>query len=269
MHRQANAGACLLLEGRTDALIFERFIDKETCFVTISHSKDNSIGALDLLEDEGFEGILCIVDADFDRLDENIYDLDNLVVTEFHDMEIVIFMSRALEVFLLNRAEADKLAGQEKATGKDIRQRILESASELGYCRWANERRGWDLNFKDLDFVFIDELSLISLPRIYRTVSENSPGATCNENQLQEEVAFLKTRSQDLQQICCGHDVATILGISLRRIFSRLKEAQTWRSEVEAGLRLAFDREAFQETNLYEAVRGWEGMNLGYRVLRV
>jgi hypothetical protein len=43
-----------LVEGETDARLFDRFVDSSGCQIEIGLGKRNVLEALDLLEDEGF-----------------------------------------------------------------------------------------------------------------------------------------------------------------------------------------------------------------------
>lgn len=59
--RQVHKGAILILEGETDALIFDELIDKNSCEIEIGFGKSNVVDALDRLEDEGFTGIVAVM----------------------------------------------------------------------------------------------------------------------------------------------------------------------------------------------------------------
>src|SRR6516164_9053137 len=93
--RQIQKGTILILEGDDDAKIFKRFIDDDLCDIQIAFGKANALKALDLLEDEGFPGVIAIVDADFDRITSNSYELDNLLLSDLHDIDLTIFFSPA------------------------------------------------------------------------------------------------------------------------------------------------------------------------------
>jgi hypothetical protein len=76
------------LEGETDARAFDRFIDRAACDIEIGYGKANTLEALDLLEEEGFPGIVAVVDADFDRIRGKVYRLENLCITDLHDLDL-------------------------------------------------------------------------------------------------------------------------------------------------------------------------------------
>jgi len=104
--RQIWKGTILLLEGPTDAKVFENLVDDASCQIEIAFGKSNVLNALDLLEDEGFDGVVGIVDADFDHVTGKTYALDGLCVTDLHDLDLVIFASLAFERYLTEKAYA-------------------------------------------------------------------------------------------------------------------------------------------------------------------
>src|SRR5260370_5803223 len=105
--RQIHKGTILLLEGSTDARVFHRFIDRASCDIEISYGKQNALAALDLLEDEGFPGVVAVVDADFDRIRGTTYSLENLCSTDLHDLDLTIFASAAFDRYVVEHADMD------------------------------------------------------------------------------------------------------------------------------------------------------------------
>jgi hypothetical protein len=59
----------------------------------------------------------------------------------------------------------------------------------------------------------------------------------------------------------------TILGIALRKCIGTQRDMHTWRTEIELGMRLAFDREAFEATIIYRAAKDWEAQTPPYKIL--
>ncbi len=85
--RQVRKGTVLILEGDSDGKVFDRFIDTTSCDIEVAFGKKNVLDALDLLEDEGFPGVVALVDSDFDRILELKSTLVNLCVTDQHDLD--------------------------------------------------------------------------------------------------------------------------------------------------------------------------------------
>jgi hypothetical protein len=102
--RQVHKGTILVLEGAGDAKVFGWFIDRSMCEIETGFGKTNVLKALDLLEDEGFPGVIAVVDPDFDRLTGEGYGLEGLCVTDAHDLDLTIFSTLAFERFIAEYA---------------------------------------------------------------------------------------------------------------------------------------------------------------------
>jgi hypothetical protein len=267
--RQVHKGSILLLEGPTDSRIFERFIDRQRCDIEVGFGKKNVIGALDILEDDGLPGVLAVVDADFDRVLGVTYKLENLCVTHLHDFDLTIFASPALETFLREYARDDLFAKVFKSNVEALRAKIVETALPLARCRLISEYRNLNFYFVDLrhaEFVSAHDLS-VAVDALYQAIIDRSRTG-CTLSQLKAFVTGEITQFSDQYQIVNGHDVAAMLGIALRGLIATRSSPQTWASEIESGLRMAFDWEAMQRTGVYECIRHWEADNQPYRVFR-
>jgi hypothetical protein len=267
--RQVHKGTILILEGESDGKVFDRFIDGTLCDIEIAFGKENAIEALDLLEEEGFPGVLAVVDADFDRITKIKYTLENLCMTDLHDLDLTIFGTKALELYMKEHVDKRLLKTEFKNDFLVIRNKLVTASLPLAYCRFVAESRSLRLYFKSLrheQFVTADDLSMDSDALIGEIISRsNTP---CTVAQLKTYVANEAAKEHDPYQLANGHDVAAILGIALRKLLANRGPAQTWASEIEAGLRLAFDWEAIKGTQLYKCLKGWEANNRNYRIFR-
>jgi len=87
MHRTQFSGSYLIVEGDKDARVYKNYTDTAKCHVVIAIGKENAVGALNILEQDSFDGVLAIADADFDFLEKKIYSSRNLILTNNHDLE--------------------------------------------------------------------------------------------------------------------------------------------------------------------------------------
>lgn len=267
MLRHSDKRSILLLEGDKDARVFERFIDSSACDIEIGFGKQNVLGALDLLEEEGFQGAIGIIDADFDRLLGATYAIENVCVTDVHDLDLMIFGSLALDRYLREHVDRDLFGKLYQSDIDLLRSEILSKSLRLAYCRFVSERDGLRIYFKDLrhdEFISVDDLT-VALSDLTKNLIRRSH-TRCTVSQLERLVALEESKNHDPWQITNGHDVAAFLGIGLRRMIGSKKVHQTWSSEVEAGLRLAFDWAAFEATSLHRSVREWEAENKPFRI---
>lgn len=267
--RQTQKGTILIVEGNTDALVFENFIDYDKCDIEIGFGKKNVIDALDRLEDEGFPGVVALIDADFDRLLGKQYGLENIVLTDKHDLDLTIFSSSAFDKYIYEHADRDLCKKEFSGDVSAIRERVLKASMPLAYCRFLSETLGLNLYFKNLkheEFINEDDLS----PKCNELISEliNRSSKSCSEASLKGYIASEAKKAYDPYQLANGHDVAAILGIALRKLIGNRRDVQTWASEIESGLRLAFDWEKMMRTQVFQRLRHWETENKRYRIFR-
>ncbi|MFM7438848.1 MAG: DUF4435 domain-containing protein, partial [Snowella sp.] len=100
--RSTFSGTFLLVEGSTDKVFYERFVNKNECEVITNSipGKQRVIQVLNILENSEFKGILAIVDADFDHLEFSLYNTPNLLRTDTHDLETMLLQSSAFDKVL-------------------------------------------------------------------------------------------------------------------------------------------------------------------------
>jgi hypothetical protein len=268
--RQLWQGAILVLEGETDAKVFGNFIDDTACQIEIAFGKANLCSALDLLEDEGFSGVLGIVDADFDRITGETYALEGLCVTDLHDLDLVIFASTSFDRYLAEHGNSKRVEASFKGDLEAIRSIIVNSCSPIACARLVSERQNLRLYFKDIKHSdFIDRKTLaVDETALIKALIDRS-ATRCTTEDLKTYIEREKSRSHDPYQLASGHDVAAVFGIALRELLGDRRDAHTWADEIEAGLRLAFDWDAFSNTGLHRCLRAWERANNPYRIFKV
>lgn len=267
--RQIHKGSFLIVEGETDERVFRRFVDADRCNIEISFGKPNALQALDLLEDEGFPGVVAVVDADFDRVLGTTYSVESLIITDQHDLDLTIIASSAFDVFVAEHAEKDHLKKEFNNDLWAIRNKVVNASLPLARCRLVSKCQNFRINFKSLrhdQFVSLDDLSINSETLIAELISRSSKN--CTPIDLKAAVVREESNERDPYQLANGHDVAAILGIALRKLLAKRRDAQTWGSEIEKALRLAFDWEALMGTAFYKSLKAWEASNFRYRIFR-
>jgi len=266
--RQVHKGAIVVVEGDTDAKVFDKFIDSTVCTTEVSFGKPNLLEALDLLEDEGFPGILAIADSDFDFILEKKYEIENLILTEFHDLDLTIFFSSALTTYLSEYADRSSVKKHFNDDPSRIRKAILDACMTTAYCRLASERHGLKLYFAGLALDrFIDAGSLEENSNALLEAILLRSTTACDLKKLRELIEKERRAAFPQEQIVNGHDAAAVLGISLRKLLGDRRDVHTWGAEIQAGLRLAFDWFTFCETSCYRDLNAWTAKNAPYRVL--
>jgi len=202
MERQLHKGAFLILEGTNDYRTLCTFIDRSKCNAVIAYGKNNALAATHLLTAEGLDCIVCVVDADFDR----IVGVDNadkhIAITDMHDMDVTIFSTSALDTFLDQVADVAKLSNIVQTTRKSIREILLKSIEPLSRLRLINHSHSLYLDFKGLSFAFINLATLhCDQNALIDEVIANSPAARCSRSELQRLLASDISTQYDLMQL--------------------------------------------------------------------
>lgn len=270
LRRSIYSGTFLLVEGGSDKTFYERFVNKLACELVIVSGKPSSklrvITVLEILEKSSFQGMLAIVDADFDRLENLVYSSPNLLRTDTHDLETMLLNSPAFNTVVAEFGSEEKIA----QFNRDVRLALLETGMSVGYLLWISQCDRLNLTFDGITFSkFVDEQTLqIDELKLIREVKNKSQAFSLKDEDLQQRLVSQKSNNHDPWQVCCGHDLVEILSLGLRKALGSNKAADLESSSLERNLRLAYEEVYFRDTHLYLNIRTWESKNKPFKVLR-
>lgn len=269
MSRSLHAGSFLLTEGDTDSKLFKNLIKNKKCMIINSLNKLNAIDALTILERSDFQGILAIVDADFDMLETQVTS-PNLLFTDTHDLETLLIQSPAFEKILTEFASQEKMEQfAKKHLVTDLRTLLLNSGKKIGHLRLLSLKENLALKFEGLVFSkFTDRETLkIEYINLIRTVKHNSQKHGINETDVINKLSALENYNYDLWYVCCGHDIIQILSIGLCKALGSNDTNAVSSEIIEKSLRLAFEYTHFTKTSLFKSIKEWQNNNKPYTVL--
>ncbi|MGJ5672560.1 MAG: DUF4435 domain-containing protein [Nostochopsis sp.] len=270
LRRSTHSGTFLLVEGSSDKTFYERFVDKLACELVITagkpSSKQRAIEILKILEKSNFQGVLAIVDADFDRLQNLLQTTPNVLRTDTHDLETMLLKSPALEKLIAVFGSQDKIT----QFNRNIRELLLTVGISVGYLLWISQCDGLNLTFDGITFSkFIDEKNLqIDELKLIQEVKNKSQAFSLKDEELQQQLITQKSNSYDPWQVCCGHDLVEILSLGLRKAIGSNKATDVEPNSLERNLLLAYEEVYFCNTQLYLEIRKWESNNQPFKVLR-
>lgn len=259
-------GVVLVVEGDNDCRFFQAFIKgDEACCCLVSNGKENALGVADKIAEATLDGVLVVVDADFDRLLGRAVP-EHVVMTDYHDMEAMIIMSGAWRRFLIEVASDQKLR---KLFGRDrfaaSRRELLRVASFLGVMRYLNDRDGLSLCFDSLKYrKIVDPHSLGHNPEaISDVLVSRSKGTSASRDGLR-----LSAKEVDVEEAmgeyCCAEDLVGIVAVALRARWGTRSAANAAPDFLACILRASFSEADFRQTHLYKDMVAW-GERCGYR----
>lgn len=260
----------IVFEGDIDQRFYNRFIDEESCLSFAPNGKDEAIHIFEMLESANLDGVLFIVDADFNRLEGKYLNKNNFFLTDTHDLETMILKSPALEKLLIEHGSRQKIKRITEAQNKDIRQILLEAGIQIGYLRWVNEKDNLSLKFEGISFnEFIDEnLLTLKLVQMIITVQNKSQRHNIKIEDIQERLSQLTNPDHDHWDVCCGHDLVCILSFGLRKVLGTNNANAVTPEHIELDLRLSFEEAYFLATQLYKSLKAWEKTNRPFRIFK-
>ncbi len=263
LNRSLNNCAIIVVEDNAHSKILNKFISKENCHIEIAWNRDRVSKSLQLIYSDGIKGVIGFIDADFSILEGTPQSTEGIFRTDSHDMETMMLKSRALINLLNEFGSPIKL---EKNEGQ-IEKTLLDIGKHIGYLRWLNEKEQLFINFENADFErFIDKSTLIldEFRMIEIFIQNSKKPKTRDYNILLKKVNAIKDAKHDLWQVCCGHDLASILSIALRKVWGSCDKKEVKEEILARGLRLAYEFAFFKDTMLFSLLIQWQTNNEPY-----
>ena len=255
-------GTFLLVEGKDD-IKFWTSRRHTNCELVDGEGKLNVVGGIQRINDVGLAGVLGIVDSDYDLLNGVIFESENLLATDAHDLECLLCRSSALDKVLAEYGNLQKIKQFENEAEVDVRTALLERALVFGRLRWAAVRCHPVIDLKKLSVRrFLDEDTW--------TVTDEE--SICNELLDSVDDVLALTRlieglpETDPWYVAHGHDMIEILRIGLQRQLGNIGPSVGVR-QISGVLRAAMSADDLRKTELWSGMRVWEDRNPPYMVL--
>ena len=257
MNRSIFRGLVLLSEGNTDERLFGKFINRPTARIIPAHSKDNVRNVITKMSNRGDGKVLGIVDRDLDDFKGRLLN-PPIFYTDSRDMEMMLINSDALDQVLNEYGDPDRLERFVHQFGP-VRQAIIDAAYPIGLLMYISFIRGYNLNFKNLNFRdFIDRRTLrTDISKMVVSVINNTSGCEINRKNLIKDLTMHEHKFSDRTALARGHDAVDILLIGLRDNFGAYNSSNLNEGALGGALRLAYHQNDFGSTNLYSDTRKW------------
>lgn len=265
MKRSQHRGTFLVVEGRDDRLFMERFTCNVTCKIVVAEGKVNVEEVITILDQDNFDGVLGIVDADFDRIECIERGSPNMVMPPYHDLETMLMCSPALDRVLNEYASQTKIRNSKI----DILEELIDKALPVAYLRLISLRERLDLRFDGLNYsswVNLNSLA-INIDNLVREVRNKSQRHDLSSEMLSAAIREVELENPNSREMCSGADLIEILAIGLRRVLGTNQKSSVNGINLRRSLRLAYSDGEFLKSSLGKDIRRWETKGVG-RILR-
>jgi hypothetical protein len=254
-HPNSNGISFILLEGDTDIRLFRKLFNLDNCKV------ENIPGGNKKLEEcvqtlvNIYPLIIGIRDADFIRINESEYLINNMFLTDLHDIEMTMLNFEPI----LN-AIVFEYSNLDKSQLLAFKFKLLDVIKHISYLKLLNDRENLELTFSS---GFQDLISFanqkIDLDQYLDRVIAKSPNALIKDKEiLKAKIDAIEQQEPDLLQITNGHDLIN----SFAKYFREEEKRNGLSGEnLEATLRMLFNIDFFSRTNLYQQLDNWKNKN--------
>jgi len=259
----------LILEGASDKKFFLSRLPGTIRFF-VAQGWERVVAIVNKVKDEKIRAILGVIDRDYrEELGIELH-TDNIVMTDYRDIEVMMFYSNAFRKIVVEKASQDKLPKfpNGEINYEKVRESIVNIAVPIGRFRFHCQKEDINAKFSDsnsdLDFSkIIDYQKGFNFKSKYSYV-EHLKNKYQKENQHlkkndwdQAQILLPPFRLQDEKFIVSGHDLMEIFGMSLRRKWGNKNKNEVTREKLEELFRVSYPDEEFKETFLYKKIADW------------
>ena len=265
MRRATFKGAFLLVEGRSDQKLYVKFTDASQTQVVVCRTKDDAVAAILALNADNFAGVLAIVDADFDRIEGRIPTSENLFCTDQHDAEVMMVASdRAINALMAEFSSPEKLVRWRTENQTTPVSHLLGIGSKMGALLLYSLRSDAALDFGSFKnglklTEFVNERNLeFNFRNFIQHVLNRSGRPHAPLDPILDGVMAILAEGHHPTELCRGHDLADLIGFSLRSAIGSCQQTEVAGHTLEGYLRVAYSPECFGVTNLWADVISWQ-----------
>ncbi|WP_020559230.1 DUF4435 domain-containing protein [Thiofilum flexile] len=252
-------GGFLLVEGDSDVRLWTKVVKKE--YILKADGKNNIIEASNILDSQKDQRVLGVVDADFDRINRVTYS-DRIVLTDMHDLEILLLHSSALAQVQLEYFDEENCQEKfERKFGKSPLSFILEYSRIFGVLRYLHYHIYSDhspMYDKDREVFSFNALMpnkyvggknlAFDCKRLKKDFCDKTSIDRSYIDQKYDELLFYPD-----QEICQGHDTLNLICLAFREICKPKKGVSS--EELAKLLRLAFSKNDLCQTTMFQALK--------------
>jgi len=273
--KQQNIG--VIVEAKTDEDLYGGLFVRKNCVFFHSNGWSKALPVLQQVNTQNLKGVICIIDADFKRIENEKPKIENLFMTDCHDAEMMMINSPAWEGVLNEYADnsipskggLSKLDKFEQTHHQDIKIHLLEACKPISCLILLNQKKKLSLEFKK----FINNKKKYKYPNYSKFIHHRK--LICNVDDLIHEIENFSKRHNlfrdnpelrtlldeliatdfDLLELCNGHHFINIFVFALK---GEIGNKNATRDDIETNLRTAYRLQDFQQTNLYNDLKNWQ-----------
>lgn len=254
LKRSTHEQPFVVVEGETDKRFWVRFLAVQSTQIVVASGREGVERVIAELDATHTAGVLGLIDADFDHLDQRPLASHNLVRTEVHDLDLLLFRSHALGHVLYELGATERVERQ-----RDLRERLLEAARPIGaLLRWGLAE-GLAVDVKPMELKYHKFFDGSSLSADHdKCVEQVAARSQLHPRRSDMYTALRAASAEDPWQLCRGHDVAELLALALRGDLGNKSQKDLTGPRVEGSLRMACSEAVVRGFEVWAGIVAWQ-----------
>jgi hypothetical protein len=267
-------GHFLIVEGPKDFKVYNKFMQPQNIRIKEAFGCEKVKNVLNLLSERGFNKKIGIIDSDFMKILNTNHAISELFETDFHDVEVMICNSTALDHVVNLYCSKNKIINFERLKNSSVKDNIFELAKQIALLKLANKIHDLGLIFKPesldgnqikyKDFISVSDLTYAGTDKLIDTILNYTRSKNPRVKSRQEIIEKLNEVSKhvyNVNDLVNGHDLSNILFILIKKVFASTNKMVQDFNTIEDSLILAYDYEEFKKTELYKILKTYEIQN--------
>lgn len=213
-----------ILEGSLDCKIYPEFFQKEKIHIQCSWGYEKLLKSIDILKERGKGNVLGIIDRDFRDITNEIIDIHNVFLTDYHDLETMIINSNSLDQ-MINICIKNKDKVKDILSGYSLKEYIFHTASIIACLRYLNYTKNdeFGLRFDDLNYKKMIDSSEEKIINLVIDCSKrtNENFILSNKAEVIRQYEIIKQIDFNKLQFVNGHDLMNLLFHSINLILKK------------------------------------------------
>ena len=261
----------LFVEGVSDECFWKKYINRDVINIQQVNGWENVVDCIRKFNDESLHNCcIGIVDCDFEHIyPHKAITENNIFMTDYHDLEMMMYQSSALDSVLKAIDRKNKIDG----SYIEVLNHVLGITDKIGSLKLSSQKENLGLIFKkenrDHEFELPKYEKFITNSGDYESDDKlikyiynfsNSNKRTPEPLPTIDRIITIFNESREMQHpsshLSNGHDVSYIMPFILRRKFGLTANYITTDTIVVA-LHAAYSIELLKQTQLYQAMNRW------------
>lgn len=247
----------LILEGVSDErLLLTRNLANSPKLL-VAFGWENVVSVIEKVKEEAISDVAFgLIDRDYREYLGISISNDRIVQTDYKDIEVTLFHSKAFNRILIEQGSKDKLPRLKngETNFEQIKETICKISTQLGQFRIYCQKKELPPSFTSIDFTrFLDPKTLEITPdKLISHINGKSQNTvTIQDWHESQKIPLPEEIFPDHRFITNGHDLLAIFGQSLRKKWGSRNSKEVEGEKIEGYFRIGFSNEEFEQTAMF------------------